>query len=225
MTYNVIAATFRGDFDTLGINLRLRELHTICRHSSEPLSDDGMQCYLAFLMSQSTWIREMTIGWFTNEAVTREDPCVGALNLMFTEFQALEKLVICDGIGYLTQASVDGVHIISNPNITELRLRVVNNSAFHSFFDKLAGACPNLKSLVLYDMDQQILDVCAQKLTNLEFIFAFSFCPHILPKADVKLPRLKRGLLWSLQNQHGPRCQRRAEHVAEGIAREERTRR
>ena len=52
LSYNVIAAIFHGDLDTLRINLRLREMHTISRMSLEPLSDDGMQCYSAFLMTQ-----------------------------------------------------------------------------------------------------------------------------------------------------------------------------
>ena len=137
LSYNVIAAKFHGDFDTLRINLRLRKLHTISQMSFEPLSDDGMQCYSAFLMTRISSIGE-------------------AGNLCWH------------------WVSLRVVKTITNPTITELRLRVVSNSAFHSFFGKLTCACPNLKSLVLITWSNRFW-MFAQRNLRISSVFSY-FC-------------------------------------------------
>lgn len=124
-----------------------------------------------------------------------DDPCIRSLNLIFREFKLLKKLVITDKQGFLSDSfcpSVNALNIVPNQKITELRLRITKAPQSNVLFGKLAEACPNLKNLVVHDMDQALLEICANRLPNIEVIFALSFRVDKLPKEDVKLPNLER---------------------------------
>lgn len=121
------------------------------------------------------------------------DIAIKALEIIFQDCKNLRKLIVGDRRRYLTNSvcpSVAALNIVPNPSITELRVRFDKSSFSDSLFEKLMIACPNVKNLFAFEIDQKLLEYCARKLIQIESIFAFSLKVDRLPNELVKLNKL-----------------------------------
>ena len=124
-----------------------------------------------------------------------EDICVKTLTTIFQDFKKIQKLIVSDKHGFLSDFSCPSVtvlHLTQNLSITELRLRFEKAPLSDVLFEKLVSACPNLKSLFVHEMDQSLLECCARKLKKVESIFALSFKVKCLPSDNIKFEKLQR---------------------------------
>lgn len=213
-------------------SLRIKRLTIKRLNSSEGIPESSIINFERFLKSQSNFIEELTLDWFSgipprirpasnrhrNFRLRRnhedddllfeeippvlrrnfdqaEDACLRTLAIVFSEFFKLNKLVIGDKHSFLTNASVpsvDGLEISPSFSITELRLRFEKTSHSDKLFKKFITACPRVTSLFAHAMDQQLLEFCAEKLPDLETLFALSLKVQSLPDDKSKFEKLQR---------------------------------
>lgn len=124
-----------------------------------------------------------------------EDACLRTLTIAFSMFHKLNKLVVGDKHAFLTNVqvpSVDELNLSSNYSIAELRMRFEKTTHSDRLFKKLVNACPNVTNLFAHAMDQPLLEFCAEKLPDLETLFALSLKVETLPNENAKFGKLQR---------------------------------
>lgn len=92
MTYEVLDAAFRRDFTEQGIQLKLKKIHVMKSHSSDPMDTISNRNFQSFLITQRDCLEEFVIDWFSGKPPERR-----VSNDWFEEPQFRRRRVLVGG--------------------------------------------------------------------------------------------------------------------------------
>lgn len=202
INYEGIGDLFLDSPITNGLNLSLKKLH-VRRFEDNTVQltvgPNNQQNFELFLNTQRASLEEVIVEW--NGQLPADtwvfylgDTCIRTLQLIFREMTGIHKLLVSDTKDFLNNDFYPegDLQFAPNPNITELRVRFKKTRQANFAVKQLVRACPNLKILSVHEMDQGLLEVCAQHLKSVEAIYTLSFKVDTLTAGNIKFDKLRK---------------------------------
>jgi len=81
------------------------------------------------------------------------------------------------------------LNFATSKSITELRFRCTQSLASNILFEKIIAACPYLKSLIVPEISENMLEFASGQLPHLNYLYGFTLKAERLP--NVTFPQLK----------------------------------
>lgn len=110
-----------------------------------------------------------------NQAMSLEkihlETCLGfgVLNIIYNEMKRVKTVIIKDLHEYGMKEDIEFLSL--KPNTSIVNLNIQTFARYHEIFDLVLKASPNIKTLRMFAMSQQVLNILAQNHHQLEYLY------------------------------------------------------
>lgn len=113
-----------------------------------------------FLLNQSPTLEKI-----------HSETCLGfsVLNIIFNEMKKVKMVIIKDLHEYGMKEDIQFLSLAQNPSIIHLNIQTF--ARYHEIFDLVLKATPNIRTLKMFAMSQEVLNILASNHHQLEYLY------------------------------------------------------
>lgn len=156
----IFNAVFTERF-VVNVNFKLRalKLHRF-KKTQQFRNSLALENIIVFILNQSSSLEKIHVETFLG---------FGVLSIIFNEMKKVKTVIIKDLHEYGMKEDIQFLSLAQNPSIVHLDIQTF--ARYHEIFDIVLKASPNIRSLKMFAMSQQVLNLLASNQHQLEYLY------------------------------------------------------